>query len=51
VAAAASQALAKSKLLPDAQASLLQESFAHASQLGWLCPLNEANLELTGLVM
>ena len=39
VAVAASQAFAKSKLTPDAQASLLQESFAHASQLGWLCPL------------
>jgi hypothetical protein len=51
VAVAASQAFAKSKLPPDAQASLLQESFAHASQLGWLCPLNEANLDLTELVM
>jgi hypothetical protein len=51
VAVAASQAFAKSKLTPDAQASLLQESFAHASQLGWLCPLNEASLELADLVM
>ena len=41
VAVAASQAFAKSKLPPDAQASLLQESFAHASQLGWLCPLTK----------
>ena len=51
VAVAASQAFAKSKLTPDAQASLLQESFAHASQLGWLCPLNEASVEPTELVM
>jgi hypothetical protein len=43
VAMAASQAFAKSKLIPDAQATLLNESFAHASQLGWLCPL--ANME------
>lgn len=36
VAVAASQAFAQSKLTPDAQAGLLQESFEHASQLGWL---------------
>jgi hypothetical protein len=47
VAVAVSQAFAKSKLTPDAQATLLQESFAHASQLGWLCPL--ANMELPDL--
>ena len=46
VAVAASQAFAKSKLTPDAQASLLQESFAHASQLGRRRPINEASLEL-----
>lgn len=51
VAVAVLQAFAKSKLRPDAQAILLQESLAHASQLGWLCPLNEANSELTELVM
>ena len=49
VAMAASQAFAKSKLIPDAQATLLHESFAHASQLGWLCPL--ANMEMPALVM
>jgi hypothetical protein len=47
VAMAASQAFAKSKLIPDAQATLLNESFAHASQLGWLCPLT--NMELPDL--
>jgi hypothetical protein len=51
VAVAASQAFAKSKLAPDAQATLLQGSFAHASQLGWLCPLNEVGMELADLVM
>jgi hypothetical protein len=50
VAMAASQAFVKSKLKPDAQASLLQESFVQASQLGWLCPLDETSLELTDLV-
>ncbi len=44
VAVAASQAFATSKLTADAQATLLQESFAHASQLGWLCPLHEAGM-------
>jgi Putative DNA-binding domain len=51
VAVAASLAFAKSKLTAGAQATLLQEGFALASQLGWLCPLNEARAELTDLVM
>jgi Putative DNA-binding domain len=51
VAMAVSLAFAKSRLTADAQATLLQESFAHASLLGWLCPLNEAPAELTDLVM
>ncbi len=51
VALAASLAFAKSKLTADAQATLLQESFAHASQLGWLCPFNKVSVELTELVM
>ncbi len=51
VTMAASQAFVKSKLTPDGQASLLQKSFALASQLGWLCPLNEASLEIADLVM
>lgn len=51
VAMAASLAFAKPKLTADAQATLLQESFAHASQLGWLCPFSEARVELTELVM
>jgi Putative DNA-binding domain len=49
VAEAVTRAFEKSKLTPDAQATLLNESFAHASQLGWLCPL--ANMELPDLVM
>lgn len=51
VSLAASLAFAKSKLTPEALAGLLQESFALASQLGWLCPLNEASGDLTELVM
>ncbi|TCK69753.1 DNA-binding domain-containing protein [Acidipila rosea] len=51
VAAAASQAFAKSKLTPDAQALLLQQSFAHASQLGWLCPLPGTDVALPHLEM
>ena len=49
VAAAASQAFAKSKLTTAAQANLLQESFAHASQLGWLCPLPGTDVALPHL--
>lgn len=44
-------AFSESKLTADAQATLLQESFAHASQLALLCLFNEASLELTDLVM
>ncbi len=51
VAVAAAQAFAKSRLTPVGQASLLQESLALASQLGWLCPFNEASVEPTELVM
>ena len=51
VALAAAQAFAKSKLTPDEQASLLQGSFALASQLGWLCPLRQASLEHEDFVM
>jgi hypothetical protein len=32
-----SQALDKTKLQAEEQAALLRESFAHASELGWLC--------------
>ena len=50
VASAAAQAFETSKRTPDGQASLLQESFALASQLGWLCPL-KTNAESADLVM
>jgi len=50
VALAAAQAFAKSKLTPEGQTSLLQESFALASQLGWLCA-SGASLESADLVM
>jgi hypothetical protein len=38
VAEAATQAFRKTKLTAGWQAELLRESFAHASELGWLCP-------------
>jgi hypothetical protein len=37
VSEAVALAFAKTKLNPEAQAILLRESFAHASELGWFC--------------
>ncbi len=37
VAKAAALAFEKTKLNAEAQANLLRESFAHASELGWFC--------------
>jgi len=39
IAESITEAFAKSRLTAQEQASLLQETFAHASELGWLCPL------------
>jgi hypothetical protein len=38
VSKAVAQAFEKTKLNAEAQANLLRQSFAHASELGWLCP-------------
>ena len=47
---AVAQAVAKTKLTQEEQAALIQESFAHASELGWLClPHNEVE-DRSGLV-
>jgi hypothetical protein len=38
VAEAVTQAFKQTKLTAEGQAQLLRESFAHASELSWLCP-------------
>jgi hypothetical protein len=38
IAEAIAQAFAKTQSTDEEQAALLRESFAHASELGWLCP-------------
>jgi Putative DNA-binding domain len=38
IAEAIAQAFAKTRSTDEEQAALLRESFAHASELGWLCP-------------
>jgi len=51
VAEAATQAFRKTKLTAGWQAELLRESFAHASELGWLCPSVENREYPSTLVM
>jgi len=40
ISAAVERALANSRLEPQEQAEVVQQSFAHASELGWLCALS-----------
>jgi hypothetical protein len=51
IAEAIGQAFAETRLASEEQAALLRESFAHASELGWLCPPPEGSSEIPGLVM
>jgi hypothetical protein len=51
IAEAIGQAFAETRLASEEQAALLRESFAHASELGWLCPPPEGSEEIRGLVM
>jgi hypothetical protein len=40
---AIAQAFAKTRSTDEEQAALLRESFAHASELGWLCPFGSSS--------
>jgi Putative DNA-binding domain len=51
VAEAVTKAFEKSKLSVEGQAELLRESFAHASELGWLCPREDNGTPSSSLVM
>jgi Putative DNA-binding domain len=51
VAEAITQAFEKTRLTGDGQAELLRESFAHASELSWLCPRLENTENPSTLVM
>jgi hypothetical protein len=51
VSRAVAEAFEKSKLAPDRQTDLLRESFAHASELGWLCPRRDDGKASSPLVM
>jgi hypothetical protein len=45
------QAFAKTRLEGEEQTALLQETFAHASELGWLCPVQKDCEKIAGLTM
>jgi hypothetical protein len=51
VAGAVTQAFTKTNLTAEGQAKLLRESFAHAAELGWLCPRLENTENPSTLVM
>jgi hypothetical protein len=51
VAEAVTQAFKQTKLTAEGQAQLLRESFAHASELSWLCPRLENTENPSTLVM
>ena len=51
VAEAVTQAFKKTTLTAEGQAELLRESFAHASELSWLCPSLENTENPSTLVM
>ena len=45
------EAFVRTRLTGEAQTALLQETFAHASELGWLCPIQEDDVKINGLPM
>jgi hypothetical protein len=51
VSQAVAEAFEKSKLTPDRQTDLLRESFAHSSELGWLCSRRDDDNASSPLVM
>jgi hypothetical protein len=51
VSQATAEAFEKSKLTPSRQTDLLRESFAHASELGWLCSRQDDDKASSRLVM
>jgi hypothetical protein len=51
VAEAVIKAFEESKLSVERQAELLRESFAHASELGWLCPHEDGSSDSSSVAM
>lgn len=51
IAESITEAFTKSRLTGQEQASLLQETFAHASELGWLCPIHVDDTKITEAVV
>jgi Putative DNA-binding domain len=51
IAEAVTRAFQKTKLTAGEQAELVRESFAHAGELGWLCPHRDSDEESTPVVL
>jgi hypothetical protein len=51
IAEALKQALETTRLTPEEQAATAQQCFAHASELGWLCPRRESDEDPDEFVM
>jgi hypothetical protein len=49
IAQSISEAFVRTRLTGEEQTALLQETFAHASELGWLCPIQEDDEKINGL--
>jgi hypothetical protein len=45
------EAFVRTRLTGEEQTTLLQETFAHASELGWLCPIPEDDEKINGLAI
>jgi Putative DNA-binding domain len=49
IAESISEAFVRTRLTGEEQTALLQETFAHASELGWLCPMQEDDGKISSL--
>lgn len=49
IAESITEAFVRTRLTGEEQTALLQKTFAHASELGWLCPMQEDDEKISGL--
>jgi putative DNA-binding protein len=49
IAESITEAFVRTQLTGEEQTALLRETFAHASELGWLCPMQEDDEKISGL--
>jgi hypothetical protein len=51
IAESITEAFVRTRLTGEEQTALLQKTFAHASELGWLCPMQEDDEKISGLLI